>query len=264
MPEVGCVFADGWTSAFVDMDFDQRLALLRSRYVDSLPSKRSLLLDAWTAVRQAPEDEALQVNLRTLLHRLAGSAPSYGYPAIGDVAASASHCLAADGVGILPIEELAHLIDQLLAMLATASPSQRHGGDSAATGPASETLRVILVEDDPDQAAAIAGALSAQGCTVRHAEHSESFWEVVTTWPCDAVVIDYWLSAETARDIVALVRNEPTFASIALLCLTVETSKATLKALLDAGCDAVLPKHEAAQSLMSALHDHVSRRRAAR
>jgi DNA-binding response OmpR family regulator len=151
-----------------------------------------------------------------------------------------------------------------MPMLAMANPGSTVGADDSADGAANVALRVILVEDDPDQAAAIGGVLSAQGFLVRHAEHSESFWEVVTTWPCDAVVIDYWLGAETARDIVTLVRNEPTFASIALLCLTVETSEAKLKEVIDAGCDAVLPKLEASQHLVAALRTQVSARRSKR
>lgn len=245
----------------MDTDFDQRLALLRSRYVESLPSKQSHLLEAWMAFRQAPGDEAARMHLRTLLHRLAGSAPAYGYAAIGEVAASASHCLGVEDLGDLSVDEVATLVERLLPMIESITRTSQASADTDATP---SPLRVILVEDDPDQAAAIAGALSALGCTVRHAEHSESFWEVVTTWPCDAVLIDYWLGAETARDIVALVRNEPTFASIALLCLTVESSAAKLRAVLDAGCDAVLSKTEAAPQIMAALRTHVAARRAPR
>ena len=248
----------------MDTDFDQRLALLRSRYLESLPSKQSHLLEAWMAFRQAPGDAAARTHLRTLLHRLAGSAPAYGYAAIGEVAASASHCLGVEDPGDLSVDEVAPLIERLLPMIEAITRSLQANGDAQVDPSAPPPLRVILVEDDPDQAAAIAGALSAQGCVVRHAEHSESFWEVATTWPCDAVVIDYWLGVETARDIVALVRNEPTFASIALLCLTVEASAAKLKAVIDAGCDAVLSKTESPQRIVAALHTHAAARRAPR
>ncbi|MBN8481123.1 MAG: response regulator [Xanthomonadales bacterium] len=245
------------------MDFDHRLALLRARYVASLPSKRDHVADAWSNLRAAPADAGARNELRTLLHRLAGSAPAYGHAELGGIAADASQQLgdaAADAVDL--IDEITQRIERVLHLL-EAIPGGSEA--NAAVKPSAATpLRVILVEDDPEQAELIAAALGARGCTVRHAEHSESLWEVLTTWPCDAVVLDYWLGTSTARDLVGLVRNEPTFASIALVCLTVETDVNLLAGVIEGGCDAVLSKHHPPDAIVEALTMHVMRRRAMR
>ena len=66
-------------------DSSQRFAQLRTRYAASLPMKRAALADAWRALRAIPGECAV-IELQALVHRLAGSAPAYGYPALGSQA----------------------------------------------------------------------------------------------------------------------------------------------------------------------------------
>ena len=245
------------------MDFDQRLELLRARYLASLPSKREHLVKAWSALRAAPADAGARSELRTLLHRLAGSAPAYGQAELGERAADASRRIGdADADAVDLVNDLVEPVGRILALLesdpAVASASATQVAEDAVP------LRVILVEDDAEQAERIGVALAARGCTVRHAQHSESLWQVVTTWPCDAILIDYWLGDETALDIVAMVRGEPSFAPIALVCLTVESDAHILAGVTGRGCDAVFSKRHDAGAIVDALHVHVRRRRAMR
>jgi HPt (histidine-containing phosphotransfer) domain-containing protein len=58
---------------------------LRERYAASFATKREALDAAWTAFADAP-DEARARTLRHLAHRLAGSAPAYGYEMLGALA----------------------------------------------------------------------------------------------------------------------------------------------------------------------------------
>jgi HPt (histidine-containing phosphotransfer) domain-containing protein len=62
-----------------------QFAELRTRYVQSLPDKRAALGNAWRAFASAP-DERAAIELQALAHRLAGSAPAYGFEAIGEAA----------------------------------------------------------------------------------------------------------------------------------------------------------------------------------
>lgn len=71
-------------------DRDERFQRLRMQYAQSLPGKRAALAEAWRAFVAAPDDAALQRELSTQLHRLAGSAGAYGYEALG------THARAAD------------------------------------------------------------------------------------------------------------------------------------------------------------------------
>jgi HPt (histidine-containing phosphotransfer) domain-containing protein len=62
-----------------------QFAELRMRYVQSLADKHAALASAWRAFASAP-DERAAIELQALAHRLAGSAPAYGYEAIGAAA----------------------------------------------------------------------------------------------------------------------------------------------------------------------------------
>jgi HPt (histidine-containing phosphotransfer) domain-containing protein len=68
-------------------DASQRFALLRQRYERSFPDKRAAFERAWHALRAKP-DERHAASLQSIAHRLAGSAPPYGYEALGSSARS--------------------------------------------------------------------------------------------------------------------------------------------------------------------------------
>ncbi len=66
---------------------DPRLDALQARYHASLAKKRADIERAWLAVRADCADTASQETLLRLVHRLAGSAESYGFTGIGQIAA---------------------------------------------------------------------------------------------------------------------------------------------------------------------------------
>lgn len=66
---------------------DSRLDALHTRYHASLAGKRADIEQAWHAIRANCADTASQEILLSLVHRLAGSAESYGFAEIGRCAA---------------------------------------------------------------------------------------------------------------------------------------------------------------------------------
>jgi CheY-like chemotaxis protein len=201
------------------------------------------------------------------VHRLAGSAPAYGYTEIGEIAAVANRLLSAarsrepasnSDENRQLLEALSEPIENLLSALSAATDVGLPGAsaDSSTNVP----LRIILVEDDPEQALAIAKSLRAVGFVVSVAPRSDELWELITLWPCDALVVDYWLDRETALDIVRIVRRETSFAQVATICLTVETNPELLHELLTSGCDAVLSKSDPAQRLIDTVRAEVAKR----
>ncbi|HEY6941921.1 hypothetical protein [Dokdonella sp.] len=70
-------------------DTDHRLELLHRRYVLSFPAKRAALAQAWLAFVAAPDDGASAQELSMQIHRLCGSAASYGYGRLGARACAA-------------------------------------------------------------------------------------------------------------------------------------------------------------------------------
>ena len=68
-----------------EFDYEVRLATLTRVYVAALPDKRAELEHLWAACADAAADEAW-LALRTLAHRLSGSAPNYDFEALGAAA----------------------------------------------------------------------------------------------------------------------------------------------------------------------------------
>ena len=68
-----------------EFDYEARLAALTRIYVTALPDKRADLERLWAACADAAADETWQA-LRTLAHRLSGSAPNYGFEVLGAAA----------------------------------------------------------------------------------------------------------------------------------------------------------------------------------
>jgi len=88
---------------------------LHARYARSLASKHAALLEAWRALRAAKDDASAR-KLHGLIHRLAGSAPTYGYASLGTLARKADHAFAHGGRDLA--ESLERPVEALLAELA--------------------------------------------------------------------------------------------------------------------------------------------------
>jgi CheY-like chemotaxis protein len=241
----------------------ERFELLRSRYASSLADKHRHLARAWAAFVAAVADAATRIDLQQQLHRLCGSAHAYGYGRLGDHACAADNLMrqweaSSPALRIAPADLLDRLAAPMQAVLAELGQAHADAleGEAAAE---SVALRVLLVEDDPGQALAISAQLEERGCVVRSEAGADLLWQALTLWPCHAVVLDYWLRGETATDAVATLRREPRFAQIALVCFSVERDPQILRAVLDAGCDAVVAKAEGTDRLLDVVRDCVAR-----
>ena len=112
----------------------QRFALLRQRYERSLPDKRATFERAWHALRAAP-DEHHAAMLQSIAHRLAGSAPPYGYEALGSSARSLDTMLddwlkrapddreSADVLAELLLPRVTNVLERFAEALASAAKS---------------------------------------------------------------------------------------------------------------------------------------------
>jgi HPt (histidine-containing phosphotransfer) domain-containing protein len=111
---------------------DPRLTELTARYRASLPIKGASVQLAWHAYRAEPGAPAAAPTLQRILHRLAGSAPSYGYEEIGQLAAEAEGLLEERGKessgivhGPRRFDRLEPLIDRLLKALLAGDDAPR-------------------------------------------------------------------------------------------------------------------------------------------
>jgi len=241
-------------------DIDERLERLRQRYVASFPAKRAALAEAWREFAANPADEARARELSMQVHRLCGSAAAYGYERLGECACAADR-LIADESATAPVphgdavRRFETSVQAVLGELAIASTAALPSSQRSAMG----DLRIVLVEDDPAQASLTAIELEARGCSVRVESGGDRLWQTLALWPCDAVVLDFWLRAETAAEIATALRREPQFARIALLCYSIECDAQILRAVLAAGCDAVVAKDEGVDGLLARVRASIRR-----
>lgn len=242
--------------------------LLHQRYVDSFVRKRDEIEQAWKRMLLMPDEEAARADLQRLVHRLSGSAPAYGFETLGASARAVDERLA-DWLrtpahrrepAITLASDLQAPIQNLLAAFAAQTPAKT---PPAASDADATPLRVILVEDDGEQAAQLIAALQRHGLDVRHAADSATLWQMLVTWPCQAIVLDYWLHGETAAEIAGMLQRESSFARIARVCLTADIGLPLQQAALSAGCDAFVLKHAPIEHLAAAIRAHVAARRSA-
>jgi CheY-like chemotaxis protein len=240
----------------------ERFELLRSRYASSLADKHEALTHAWAAFASAPSDAVARTTLQQQLHRLCGSAHAYGYARLGDQACAADSLMrqweaSMPSLRGAPADLVSRMDAPVQALLVGLGEERTDAGERQLAEPAS--LRLILVEDDPGQALLIGAELEARGCTVRCESSADLLWQAMTLWPCHAVVLDYWLRGETAAEVVANLRREPRFARVAVVCFSIERDAQVLRAVTEAGCDALVAKSEGSACLLDVIRACVAR-----
>lgn len=242
-------------------DSDHRLELLHRRYAHSLREKSAALAEAWRMFAADPSDAACARELSMQVHRLCGSAAAYGFRRLGESACVADRIIAGELAaserpdGDALVRRLATSVQDVLGELAAASATAR----TASTAQEARDLNVVLVEDDPAQASLTAAELEARGCSVLVQSDADRLWQSLARWPCDAIVLDYWLRTETATEIALSLRREPQFARIALICYSAERDPRILRAVAEAGCDAVVAKHDGVGRLLDSLRASIER-----
>ncbi|HEY0180108.1 MAG TPA: response regulator [Dokdonella sp.] len=243
-------------------DSNPRFELLRARYAASLTRKREALAAAWDAFVADPHDAELRRELQTQIHRLSGSALAYGYERLGESARAADAMLrdwdeSSVSLRAPPADLAARLEAPLRAVFDELSAA---AAAAPSLAPAERArLRVLLVDDDAVQAMFGAAELDARGCDVRIERGADGLRQGLSLWPCHAVVLDYWLRGETAAEIAAMLRREPRFAHVALICFSAERDPQLLRAVLAAGCDAVVAKADGFGRLLDAIRECVAR-----
>ncbi|MGW8271224.1 MAG: response regulator transcription factor [Burkholderiales bacterium] len=102
---------------------------------------------------------------------------------------------------------------------------------------------VLVVEDDPDQAALADLRVSMAGYNVRLAQtRREMFTDLITKPAPDAVLLDVMLPDGDGFQILAGMRRHPKFALIPVIMLTAKTEAEDIQRGLSLGADAYITK----------------------
>jgi DNA-binding response OmpR family regulator len=122
-------------------------------------------------------------------------------------------------------------------------------------GSAAPTLRVLIIDDEPDNAASLAILLQLSGYEVDTAPDGIAAERAVRSRRPDVLLIDVWLRGESGYEVAKRLR--PHFAAKPLLvALTGFATEAFRKRSLEEGFDYHLLKPAEPAEILRLLHDH--------
>lgn len=217
------------------------LAALRANYSRSLPSKLAKIDESVAALDGGPA--AVQA-VRDLVHKLAGSAPTFGFPELGDAARIAERaCDAALGVGQAAEEAVDAIRDAVAAMNEVAA---KWRAPRAAEGVASRPFlagRVLVVEDEPSQALFAQVVLRKGGLDVVIEADPARVADRLAEIDPDVVFLDMNLPGMTGEDVARRIRARgDARASVPIVFLSGEEDPARRDAAMAAGADGFIAK----------------------
>ena len=121
--------------------------------------------------------------------------------------------------------------------------------------------RVLMVEDDPRQAAFVRQILAAEGYEVRWCDDPRRFAAVLDEFRPHLVLMDVLLPGATGYELVRALRGSEMHANLPVLFLTTESQVAARIEAVRAGGDDHLVKPVSAQLLVSAVGARIERSR---
>jgi CheY-like chemotaxis protein len=232
------------------------LVALTAEYRSKLPRRRLALLALWRRLPEDSDARGIAPELRLQVHRLAGSAGAYGFERLSMAARVVDQGLK-QWLQVPPEQRTP--LAQVLDALNPAFDDLMQAFDDEGT----ELLPVnlghqggfdlIQVEDDVEQARSLGAALERLGMRMRLATDDAGFWDVLGEGRPDAILLDYWIGAETGADLARALRATPGYERIPLLCLTSDTSNDVRIDALAAGCDEVFSKVQSAPQLAASI-----------
>lgn len=234
------------------------LEALFAEYRERLPRRRRALAALWRRLPDDDESGGVSAELRLQVHRLAGSAGAFGFDRLSVAARQVDQLLkswlfAAPAQRPPRAQLIAELAAPFAALLAAFDESgAAPAGDRPATTPGAKR-EVIHVEDDLEQARILGlhlRRLGIQGAVVRD---GEALFDLLAQQRPDAVLLDYWLGAETGADLARAIRSSAGCERLPLLCLTSDIGDRVRLDALAAGCDEVMSKVQSAAQLAAAI-----------
>jgi len=226
-------------------------AELLARYRQSLPEKLKDLALAWEAWLADPDQGLARERFHTLVHKLAGSAPAYGYEDLGREARRIDSALQS-WVGDAPeartplpdlVRRIAVAAESLLRTLGRAAREIAAADPDAASSPPGEhAVYVLFLEDDREQGRYWRDALMREGLRVRLVDSLPGLEADLVLETPDILLIDFWLDGHTAGDVARELGSMPEFSALPKICLTVDDGTLPRQVAMDSGFAAVVRK----------------------
>lgn len=179
----------------------ERLERLRQDYLRQLPQRAAELQAQWDDVRASASKDALHLFYRGN-HSLAGSAPSFGFTAVGKIARELESLCRAylqqerwpEAAQLARIDTLMQALHQAVKdtepFLREIIPPPSDNEDIGEYPGKERSLSVLMMEDDVPLAQSLCQQLQAFGYRVKILPNLDALREVVQQSPPDAIIAD--------------------------------------------------------------------------
>ena len=226
---------------------EAKLARLRSRFAQSLPRRLEAIENALSG---DPSE------LERLLHSLAGTAGTYGFTDVSNLARLAEEHYADDARVRAILAELRAAVGQAEACLTQEPPSVAQASACAA--------RILCLEDDPDQAAYVCAILQSANYETAVAHDVAEFERVVEEFRPDLLLLDISLPDGNGIDLAATVRRAGGQVAVPIILLTGRSSMRSRLDGIRAGADDYLLKPVDRDLLLATVATRLDRARSMR
>jgi DNA-binding response OmpR family regulator/HPt (histidine-containing phosphotransfer) domain-containing protein len=207
----------------------------RSRFIAAFSLQTASIEQLIEAVATG---QAVRADLRQLIHRMAGLGGTIGFPTVSDRASALEHCVRADGaLDRQAARALLHEIREAFAEDLTRAPEWSAPAPGTTRG-----LSILVVEDDLEQLALVAGYLKAAGHRPRTLSTGDGVIEQLRVERPAVVLLDVELPGTDGFAICRQIKADPELSALPVMFLTTRQTLDDRLTGLTLGADDFLAK----------------------
>jgi diguanylate cyclase (GGDEF)-like protein len=242
---------------------EEKIRALRDRFVHGLAGRIEEIEGELAQMAGNGSAAALERKF----HTLAGTAGTYGLDQIAELAVRGEEICCDQIVDNCATQALHAIVADLRAAIAAEGappalklvPAEEASCDSAVAA-----MRVLCVEDDPDQAAYLTTVLEDAGYQTAWTSDAAQFDAAFASFRPDLLILDVNLPDASGIDLARAVRNSAASATLPILFLTHDRTLDTQLDGLRAGGDDYLTKPVSAELLLATVETRLERARVMR
>ncbi len=145
---------------------------------------------------------------------------------------------------------------------ASLAPSELAGAAAAIVEAAQlDRWRLLAVDDDPSVLAALIALLEPAGLVVSGVTEPERFWAALRETTPDLVILDLDMPEVNGIELCRLLRADPRWAALPVLCVTSHAGRDTIEAVFAAGADDYVQKPLVGSELLTRVTNRLERTR---
>ena len=123
------------------------------------------------------------------------------------------------------------------------------------TGP---RRKVLAVDDNANNRQVLIGLLQPLGFDLREADNGQAAITQARDWQPDLIMMDMFMPIMTGFDATRAIRQHPALAATIIIGISASVAETDTQRILEAGCDAALPKPVELSKLLALLPTHLN------